>query len=157
MKGDVIIRPVEPGDLEQLVALCKAHAAYEQAAYDATGKAEQLHIDLFSDPPKLFCLVAEQESRLTGFISFMKQYATWDACEYVYMDCLFLAEASRSKGIGLRLVEHMVQEAEQWGCTLIQWQTPEFNTRAIKFYNRLGATQKAKERFFLEVAGFQER
>ncbi len=35
------------------------------------------------------------------------------------------------------------------GCEGIQWQTPIFNTRAMKFYERLGATANDKRRFYL--------
>ena len=155
MKEDIVIRWVMASDLDQLVALCTAHAEYERADYDGKGKADQLYPALFSERPKLYCLVVEHNGGLVGFISFMKQYATWDAGEYVYMDCLYLEEAYRGKGIGKSLVQKMVKEANRLGCTLIQWQTPTFNTRAIPFYERLGATRKPKERFFLEVSEFQ--
>ena len=36
-------------------------------------------------------------------------------------------------------------------CSHIQWQTPEFNKRAIKFYDRIGAQSKSKMRYFLDV------
>lgn len=138
-------------DLDQLVDLCSAHAAYEKAEYSKAGKAEQLAKDLFSEFPKLYCLVATSNATLIGFASFMKQYATWDAKEYIYMDCLFLDEAARGKGIGQRLVERIALEGRKMGCDLIQWQTPDFNARAISFYERLGAERKAKERFFLDI------
>jgi GNAT superfamily N-acetyltransferase len=81
----------------------------------------------------------------------MKQYATWDAAYYVYMDCLFLTEDARGKGVGEELINRIKLEANALDCTHIQWQTPDFNERAIKFYNRIGATSKSKERFFLDV------
>ena len=75
----------------------------------------------------------------------------WDAGEYIYMDCLFIKESARSLGIGEKLVRKIQKEGEALGCNLIQWQTPDFNVRAIKFYNRIGATSKSKERFFLNI------
>jgi hypothetical protein len=39
--------------------------------------------------------------------------------------------------------------AREKNCVNIQWQTPVFNKRAIKFYNRIGATGKDKVRFTL--------
>lgn len=38
------------------------------------------------------------------------------------------------------------------GCEGTQWQTPIFNTRAMKFYERLGTTANDKRRFYLAVA-----
>ncbi|MFT5917067.1 MAG: hypothetical protein ACI81T_003581, partial [Bacteroidia bacterium] len=49
------------------------------------------------------------------------------------------------------LIRRIQSEAKKLNCSLIQWQTPDFNTRAMKFYKRIGASSKSKERFFLEV------
>ncbi|MEM8486492.1 MAG: GNAT family N-acetyltransferase [Bacteroidota bacterium] len=149
MRDEITIRFVEQTDLSALVALCADHAAYEKAPYDPAGKAALLAEGLFCDPPKLFCLVAEQKGKLVGFLSYMQQYATWDAGTYVYMDCLYIDQRARNLGLGKQLVSQLVTEARKMGCTLIQWQTPAFNTGAIRFYERLGATSKSKERFFL--------
>lgn len=145
------IRFAGKSDLNQLVDLCEAHAAYEKAVYDSSGKAIQLEKDLFAVPPKLYCLVAASDDQLLGFATYMKQYATWDACEYIYMDCLFLKADARGQNIGTLLIDRIKQEAQNLECNLIQWQTPAFNAGAIRFYKRIGATSKSKERFFLEV------
>jgi len=147
-----MIRFAQTKDLNQLVQLCQAHAEYEKASYDSTGKKEALDQQIFAENPALYCLVVEKEEQLVGYATYMKQFSTWDANFYIYMDCLFLAENSRSLGIGEQLMIRIKEEAKKLNCSLIQWQTPEFNTRAIKFYHRIGATAKAKERFFLEVA-----
>ena len=48
--------------------------------------------------------------------------------------------------------EHIaVLEAKKLGIKEIKWQTPTFNTRAIKFYDRIGGKSKSKERYFFEV------
>ncbi|MEM1328049.1 MAG: GNAT family N-acetyltransferase [Bacteroidota bacterium] len=147
-----IIRFAEQKDLPEIIQLCALHAAYEQSDYNESGKAEALAQSLFSESPALFCLVVEEGSELIGYATYMPQYSTWDAKFYVYMDCLFMKEAARSKGIGQQLVERIQLEGVQLGCDLIQWQTPDFNHRAIKFYKRIGATAKSKERFFLAIA-----
>jgi GNAT superfamily N-acetyltransferase len=81
----------------------------------------------------------------------MKQFSTWDTDFYIYMDCLFLTEESRGYGIGEKMMNVIKLEAKKLNCSLIQWQTPNFNTRAIKFYNRIGGISKTKERYFLKV------
>ncbi len=59
-------------------------------------------------------------------------------------------ETSRGYGIGVQIMDKIKEESQKMGCNLIQWQTPDFNTGAIRFYKRIGATSKFKERFFLE-------
>ena len=145
------IREVERGDLDQLVALCAAHAAYEQCDYVPQGKREALEVSLFGEQPLLQVLVVVEGKRLLGYVTFVKQFSTWDAAHYLYMDCLFLLEESRGLGIGRALLGEVMEAASKLGCSEIQWQTPVSNKRAIAFYTRAGACEKKKSRFFLPV------
>ena len=145
------IRFVQKKDLDELVNLCKLHANFEASEYDTEGKKELLNRHLFSDNPSVFCLVVEKAENLIGYATYMKQFSTWDAHHYIYMDCLFMTADSRGFGIGEKLIHTIKAEAQKLDCSLIQWQTPSFNKRAMKFYERIGAFGKSKERYFLEV------
>lgn len=143
------IRAAQINDLDKIINLCQLHAEYEQADYDKAGKAKMLEQALFKQNPALHCLVVTHDEVCIGYATYMEQFSTWDAMPYIYMDCLFILADFRSLGIGEQLINQIKAHAKDLGCDLIQWQTPEFNTRAIKFYNRIGATSKSKERFFL--------
>jgi GNAT superfamily N-acetyltransferase len=96
-------------------------------------------------------LVVEKENTLIGYATFMKQFSTWDADFYIYLDCLYLKETSRGKGLGKIIMEMIKEYSKVENCTHIQWQTPNFNKKAIQFYLKIGATAKTKERFFLTI------
>ncbi|MFT6337144.1 MAG: GNAT superfamily N-acetyltransferase [Halioglobus sp.] len=146
-----IIEKPKREEIQQLVSLCAAHAEFEKCEYDTEGKKERLSIDIFANDPKLHCRVAVVGGTYIGYITWMRQYSTWDAVEYLYMDCLFLDDKYRSQGIGVALVNDMKDFGKENGIGNIQWQTPDFNNRAIKFYRRIGASSLSKERFFLEI------
>lgn len=145
------IRPAQIGDLARLVELCALHAEFEKAPYSSCNKKEMLSKELFNHSPALHCLVVEQNRTIVGYTTYMKQYSTWEAAFYLYMDCLFLIKEARGFGIGERLVEDLKMEALRLGCKQLQWQTPDFNERAMKFYQRIGGLSKPKERYFLEI------
>ena len=63
------------------------------------------------------------------------------------MDCLFIKEGLRGRGIGKTVMDKIKELASAENYFCVQWQTPEFNERAISFYKREGATQK-KSTFF---------
>lgn len=149
MKFD--IRSAQPQDLPQIVQLCADHAAYEQCDYVSEGKLELLRVAIFGDSPKLYCIVAEVEGAVVGYATFMLQFSTWDASEYIYMDCLYLDEGCRGHRIGEQLIDEIKIFGKSRGIDHVQWQTPDFNVRAIKFYKRIGASSKSKERFFLPI------
>jgi len=144
-----LIRDCQPADVNTLVDLCQKHAEYERAVFNPVGKEEKLKNALFGEQPKLFCLVVEINEKIIGFASYTFDFSTWDASTFMYMDCLYLEEDARGFGIGEALIEKLRQIAKGKNCINIQWQTPDFNERAIKFYRRIGATGKDKVRFFL--------
>lgn len=145
------IRFAEKKDLKIIVALCKAHAAYEKAVFSEENKLELLEKHLFSDESDLKCLVVEDCNEIVGYATFFKQFSTWEASYYLYLDCLFLNEQQRGKGVGKKLMELIKDYAISQECSIIQWQTPNFNKKAIQFYNDIGATSKSKERFTWKV------
>ena len=145
------IRRVAIKDLEQLVDLCRVHAIYEGASYESKGKKEALEKALFGYPPLLHGLVLADEKRLYGYTTFARQYSSWDAFHYLYMDCLFLSEEIRGQAWGQKLIEEVKQAAKELGCSLIQWQTPVSNMGAIRFYDRIGAKSLDKKRYFWEL------
>jgi len=142
------IRFAKKEDIEQIVDLCEAHAHYEKATYSKHGKAALLLEYLFSQQEVVYCLVVEEQAHIVGYATFMKQFSTWSASHYLYLDCLFLADSTRGKGIGKQLMEKLQEIAIQKKCSSIEWQTPTFNESAIRFYDKLGAISKSKERFF---------
>ncbi len=149
MKLTFKIREARREDIPEIIQLCEAHAKYEKAEYQSDGKAEQLCSDLFGDSPKLYCFVVASEDRLFGYATYMVQYSTWDASNYLYLDCLYLKEVIRGMGYGSKIFKLLSEEAIELNCSELQWQTPEFNTRAISFYKAKGAVSKKKFRFFL--------
>jgi len=152
MQTQPIIRNVKQIDLDELVILCKEHASYEKAAYSTKNKKQLLLKHLFCEPKTLYCLVIELNEKLIGYVTYMKQFSTWDGKFYIYMDCLFLSEMSRGFGLGKKIMNQLKIDAKKLDCSLIQWQTPNFNEGAINFYNKIGAVSKTKERFFLELS-----
>nr|WP_315253514.1 GNAT family N-acetyltransferase [uncultured Flavobacterium sp.] len=146
-----LIRDCQPNDVVAVIHLCQKHADYERASFDPIGKEEKLKNALFSNCPKLFCLIIEVDKTILGYATYTIDFSTWDVASFMYMDCLYLEEETRGFGIGEALIEKLKQIAITKKCINIQWQTPEFNERAIKFYHRIGGTEKHKVRFFLDL------
>jgi ribosomal protein S18 acetylase RimI-like enzyme len=148
---EFIIRKCKINDLPTLVELCQKHAKFEQASYNPNGKIELLENAIFSSNPKLFCLIVEINDRIRGFTTYTYDFSTWDAKKFMYMDCLYIEENFRGYKIGEKIIENLKQIAEDENCINIQWQTPNFNERAIKFYNRIGGVGKNKVRFAIDL------
>lgn len=148
---DLVIRPICENELGTLVQLCQEHAAYEGSPYSHVGKAEALREHIFLMKQGLHCLVVDAKQQLVGYTFFFKQFSTWEAKHYIYMDCLYLTASHRNLGLGKRLLGEIKKYALRENYSEIQWQTPLTNAKAIKFYEREGAQARSKARFFMKI------
>jgi GNAT superfamily N-acetyltransferase len=145
--AEVFIRPLRHDEIAELVRLCGEHATYERADFAPDGKSEHLERAIFTDPPRLWCLVPEVDGLIVGYATCTKDFSTWRAGEYLHLDCLYLVPEYRGLGIGARLMKAIGSHAVSLGCTTVEWQTPPWNASAIRFYGTLGATASKKVRF----------
>lgn len=148
---ETVIRPIEPRDLDELISLCREHAAFERVEYVSTGKKAALEQALFSSTPALLAWVAETGGTVSGYATATREFSTWAGVAYAHMDCLFVREAHRGKAVGAALLARVVDFARDHGLGEVQWQTPSWNENAARFYSRAGATHAAKLRFALRV------
>ncbi len=145
-----IIREIRKEEINSLVELCEAHAAYEKAAYfDKEERSVRLAHHLFKDSPSLYCFVAVVNDEMVGYTSYSLEFSTWEAGYYVHMDCLFVTDRYRGNKIGEQLVNKIKEESKLKGIRQIQWQTPDDNVHAIRFYDRIGGVKKKKYRYSL--------
>lgn len=145
------IRRVREEDLPALVKLCRDHAVYESSEFHENGQAVRLRTAFFGPHPVLHGWVVEGAEGLNGFMTATIDFATWPAEFFLHMDCLYLSEPFRGKGLGRQLMDRLREFAQEKKINLIQWQTPSQNDLGIKFYERLGAHSKDKKRYFLDV------
>ena len=146
-----IIRPAENKDLDELLVLMEEHARYEKTTFQPFGKKEKLHVALFSRQPRLYCWVVEFGAALQGYATYTIDYSTWDASDFIYLDCLFLRPICRGIGIGTKILSKLKALAIARKCIGIEWQTPTFNKAAIVFYHKNNATSTEKVRFSLKI------
>ncbi|MGW5847724.1 N-acetyltransferase family protein [Streptomyces sp. NPDC055254] len=153
MENTPVVRRVRPEDLPRLVELIHEHIAYEKSAPRPPGLADRLGPLLFAEDAKLWMLLVETpESGIVGYAACSAEFAFWDARYYIHMDCLYLAEDARGQGLGAALMDGVAGLARELGLDQVQWQTPDWNEGAIRFYDRLGATGLSKRRYSLAVA-----
>ncbi|ROQ95153.1 L-amino acid N-acyltransferase YncA [Streptomyces sp. 2132.2] len=148
-----VVRPARPEDLPRLVELVHEHIAYEKSAPRPPGLADRLGPQLFADGARLWVLLAEApDGSVAGYAACSAEFAFWDARHYLHMDCLYLAEEARGHGLGAALMAGVADLARTLGLDQVQWQTPDWNEGAIRFYDRLGAAGAPKRRYSLAVA-----
>jgi GNAT superfamily N-acetyltransferase len=147
----MLIRPAQPGDLDALMQLCAEHAEFERLTPPGPEASQTLSVALWGPEPRAMVLVVADQDHICGYASFALEFATWTGREYVHLDCLYLRESHRGHGWGRALIDKVIDAAAGLGVNEMQWQTPDWNADAIRFYERVGATPRTKVRFTLGV------
>lgn len=148
---EYLIRDFQEGDIDFLIELCAKHAAHELSDYDVIGKASRLKNALMSAAPPLHCWMVIAKGQVVGYTTFTFDFSTWHACHYLHLDCIYIKKKFRGHGIGAVIIKRLIEIAKDKGCVNVQWQTPLFNKKAIKFYERIGGKALDKKRFSIGI------
>ncbi len=146
-----MIRPAIHADFKQLGQLIENHAAYEGAPLSEPVDLERLRKLVLDEPPRIFLWVVEQDGAIGGYMSATIDCSTWHAAPFVYLDCLYLEPEMRGQGTGRNLIATLAAFAHERGIGWIEWQTPPDNQAGIAFYRCMGANERVKQRFSLDV------
>jgi GNAT superfamily N-acetyltransferase len=148
----VVVRGARPSDIHQLIHLIKDHAAYERADPPSPDLGDRLPAMIFGERARLHILVAETGDAVVGYASASLEASTWHAAEYLHLDCLYLAEGARGGGVGALMLDSVRALALELGASHVEWQTPEWNEGAIRFYDRSAAVRRSKQRYSLALS-----
>jgi GNAT superfamily N-acetyltransferase len=134
------IRQAVESDIPQLLPLMRELAVFEKYATDFAVTEEVLREQGFRhSPPDFHALLAEDGTALVGFLVYYFVPFTYRAKPNLIIKELYVAEGSRSRGVGELLMKAVAKEATRAGCGMIKWWVAKWNHRGIQFYERLGA------------------
>jgi GNAT superfamily N-acetyltransferase len=137
----IAIRAAEPKDLPQIAELAG------QLGYPSTPEEIARRLAAMKNSADHGVFVAEMsDGRIAGWAGvFVQHTVESDAC--VELSGLVVDERSRSRGVGLRLLERAEQWAREKGCRAIRLRSNVIRDRAHAFYECHGyehvKTQKA--------------
>jgi GNAT superfamily N-acetyltransferase len=111
------IRRAEKSDIPLIFSLVKELALFERAPEEVTATEADYVENGFRENPLFDCfLLFEGDS----------------------LEDLFVKEEFRGKGYGKILIEATIEEAKRTKSSGMMWQVLDWNTPAIKFYERYG-------------------
>ena len=145
---DIQIRKSTPDEVPAIVRLMRDFAEYENLAEYCEITEERLYNVMFGEEAFVEGLVAFHEDEPVAYAMFYPYFASFRGqCGY-YLEDIFIAEEFRRNGLGEAMVKIIAKLARQRGFERIDFQVLEWNTPAVKFYEKLGAIRDESERHF---------
>jgi GNAT superfamily N-acetyltransferase len=133
------IRPAQRQDIGLLLTMIRELADYERAADRALGTEELLAAALFDPPPAAEAVIADVAGEPVGFALFHGTFSTWLCQPGLWLEDLYVRPEHRGGGVGWALLTHVARLGVQRGCGRVEWSALDWNTPALRFYDRLGA------------------
>lgn len=135
-----IIRKGDERDVPGILRLIRELAAFERAPDSVINTEKMLLEDGFGKNAiyKVFVAEAVDTNDVIGMALYYTAYSTWNG-RIFYLDDIVVAEKYRRFGIGQKLINEVLKEAEYLKVAQVRWQVLEWNTPAIEFYKKIGA------------------
>jgi predicted N-acetyltransferase YhbS len=135
----MIIRKGTREDMPAVLSLIKELAAFEKEPGAVVLTTEDLIADGFCSNPLFYTFVAEQDNNIIGMALFYYRYSTWKG-KTIHLEDLIVKEDKRGTGAGSALYKEVLKFGRQQGVRRVEWVVLNWNTHAIDFYKRSGAT-----------------
>lgn len=135
----VRVRPGTAADVPFVLAGIRALAVFEKLEHLFTGTGEELELHLFGPRPSCELLVGEAGGEPRGYALFFTTYSTFLTRPGLFLEDLFVQEEARGLGLGRALLVELARVATERRCGRLEWSVLDWNSRAIAFYDSLGA------------------
>jgi ribosomal protein S18 acetylase RimI-like enzyme len=143
-KSEIVIRQMEIDDLGFVYHLGERLFTSEDFPILYRTWDQYEVTDYFTSDPD-YCLVAEVEGKIIGFIlatTIEKEGTAWK--KYGYLSWIGVDENYRRSNLGVRLYRKLEERLEEDGVRMIIADTEAANNVAISFFKSLGFSQRAQ-------------
>jgi GNAT superfamily N-acetyltransferase len=135
----LVIRAAEPKDVPVMAELIRQLARFEKLEHEVVLTEDLVMEGLFGARPYAEARIAEEDGQPIGFALFFHTFSTFLARPGLYLEDLFVLPQHRGRGVGRALLAHLARVAAERGCGRLEWAVLNWNSEAIRLYERLGA------------------
>tara|TARA_R110002020_G_scaffold454204_2_gene669503 strand:- start:211 stop:702 length:492 start_codon:yes stop_codon:yes gene_type:complete len=133
------IRIAESNDMAQVLRLITELAVYEKEPDAVEITVDDLIAYGTGEDRDFTSFIAEREGDILGIALVYFRFSTWKG-RTVHLEDLIVREQYRGEGIGMALYTEVINYTYSLGLKRVEWVVLDWNTNAVDFYQRSGAT-----------------
>ena len=135
----MIVRQARKEDMPQVLELIKELAVFEKEPETVVEVTlEELQQAGFSENPQFTCFVVDHYGKILGMALVYFRFSTWKG-KTIHLEDLIVRQQERGKGIGMMLYKRVMEFAKEENVKRVNWVVLDWNTDAIRFYEKTGA------------------
>ncbi len=137
--NSITLRFATADDAGLILDFIRQLADYEKMTHEVVTDEDQLRQSLFGERRVAEIVIASYDGEPAGFALFFHNFSTFLGRPGIYLEDLFVIPKLRGHGIGQVMLSHLAGIAVERGCGRFEWSVLDWNTDAIRFYERFGA------------------
>jgi GNAT superfamily N-acetyltransferase len=134
-----MIRTGTEEDAPVIFSLIKELAEYEHLSHEVVASVDDIRETLFGERPFAETLIGEYQGLPISFALFFYNFSTFLGKPGIYLEDLYVQPEQRGKGFGSEMLAHIATLAKERNCGRFEWSVLNWNTPAIRTYEKLGA------------------
>jgi len=136
----VTIRRARRADSDGFIQLLLGLARFEKLDPPDREARRRIVDDVF-ERKRIKLLLALLAGKPVGYALYFFTYSSFLAKPTLYLEDIFVSIEYRRMGIGRSLFMRCVQEAIRRGCGRMEWSVLNWNSKAVRFYSKMGASK----------------
>jgi ribosomal protein S18 acetylase RimI-like enzyme len=145
---DLRIEKIVPADIPSVIELMREFAAYENLSEFCEITDERLYAALFGEKCVAEGLCSFDRDTSIGYALFYPNFASFRGQLGLYLEDIYIKQEYRAKGVGEQMLREIARIAADRGYERIDFMVLDWNTPAVKFYEKLGGTRDPDERHY---------
>ncbi len=148
MNQKVLIRPTKTENIPAIIELMREFAEFEKLSQFLEITEEKLRDVLFGENAFVKCLVAADGEKIVAYAIFFPYFSSFRGQKSVYLEDIYISENYRKHGLGEKMLKEIAKIGREFGAVRMDFQVLNWNTPAVKFYEKHGAVMDVEERHF---------
>jgi GNAT superfamily N-acetyltransferase len=133
------VREATKEDFPRVLELITELAIFENEPDAVEVTVEELEQNGLGEQALFKCFVGLYDGNIEGISLCYPRFSTWKG-KTIHLEDLIVTEKMRGKGLGKALYDKVLQYAYDHRVKRVEWVVLDWNTNAVAFYERTGAT-----------------
>tara|TARA_Y100000310_G_scaffold343975_1_gene454318 strand:- start:2285 stop:2767 length:483 start_codon:yes stop_codon:yes gene_type:complete len=141
MNQELVIEKVNENNFDELIYLIEKLAEYEKLDPPNEEAKIRLKEHGLGENPKYEAFLGKVNGKSVGYVIYFMMYSSFLALPTLYLEDIFVIKEYRKKSIGQKMLDFCVKKAKEKKCGRMEWCVLNWNTPALKFYEKNKATK----------------
>ena len=136
MNNELVIEKLSENNFNEFFRLIEVFADFEKLTPPDKKAKLRLKDDGLCKNPRYEAYLGKIGNKYVSYMIFFMTYGSFVALPTLFLEDIFVLQEVRGKGIGQRMLDFCIKFAKERNCGRLDLNVIDWNTNAIKFYEK---------------------